>query len=189
MAEVAQSQRSLLTSKWGPMPVWAWAGIGLVAAWLYAKWRSGQQSKTQAAQQADTADAEPTDVAPQFIIENNMPGIGAPTTPQAPITTPAGPVPVTVPPGKSPSPPGVPVKKPPPPRQVHPGKNKKPPLAYKVKSGDKLSTIAERHHTTWQALWTYNTTPGNRPADTIKTLKDRGPDLIFPGETILIPQT
>lgn len=188
MAEVARGEQSLLTSKWGPLPVWLWGAIGLVVAWIIAKWRSSQADKA-AAQKADTADladtAESEQVAPQFIIENNMPaGAGAPTTPQAPITTLPAPVPVVTPPGKSPNPP---VKTPP--KPPAPGKpTKKPPKTYTVKHGDTLSAIAKRYGTTWQSLWTYNTTPGNRPADTIKTLKERGPSLLYAGEKILIPQ-
>lgn len=188
MADVARGEQSLLTSKWGPLPVWLWGAIGLVVAWIIAKWRSSQADKA-AAQKADTADladtAESERVAPQFIIENNMPaGVGAPTTPQAPVT-PVPPTPVVTPPGKSPSPPI-----PNPPWVKHPpGKKptKKPPREYTVKHGDTLSAIAKRYGTTWQSLWTYNTTPGNRPADTIKTLKERGPHLLYAGEKILIP--
>ncbi len=185
MAEVASGERNLLTSKWGPAPVWVWAMGGLVVAWLVAKWRDSKSSKQQAAQ-ADTADtAESEQVAPQFIIENNMPaGVGAPTTPSAPITVPPGPPPTTTPPGTTPNPPTTTTPKPPPKKPPA----KKPPVQYKVKHGDTLTAIAKRYGTTWQALWTYNTTAGNRPADTIKTLKSRGPNLLYAGETILIPQ-
>lgn len=190
MAEVAQGEKSLLTSKWGPLPVWAWGGIGLVVAWLFAKWRSSQSDK-KASSQADTADlsdtAESEQVAPQFIIENNMPatGVGAPPTPQAPVPPPTT-TPVVTPPGKAPNPPVTTPGHAPKPARPKP--TKKAPLTYVVKHGDKLSTIAKRYGTTWQELWTYNTTAGNRPADTIKTLKQRGPDLLFAGEKILIPQ-
>lgn len=192
MAEVAQGERSLLASKWGPLPVWAWGAIGLVVAWLIAKWQSSRSAKNTK-QEADTADladtSESEQVAPQFIIENNMPaGVGAPTTPQAPVPPPSTP-PVVTPPGKSPNPPTH--QKPPkiPGKPSVPSKpSKKAPVEYKVKHGDTLSAIAKKHGTTWQALWTYNTTAGNRPADTIKTLKQRGPNLLYAGETILIPQ-
>lgn len=190
MAEAPPApSRNFLTQKWGPFPVWLYGAAGLIAAWLVAKWRSSQaQKNTQA--QANTADlqdtAETQQVAPQFIIENNMPaGVGAPTTPSAPVTTPPGPPPVVTPPGKVPNPPTTtPPKKPP--AKKPPAK--KAPLEYKVKHNDTLSAIAKAHHTTWQELWTYNTTPGNRPANTIKTLKERGPNQIYAGETILIPQ-
>ncbi len=191
MAEPVPS-KNLLMRKWGPFQVWVYALAGLVAAWLIAKWRASQAAKASTSEQADTADAttsESEQVAPQFIIENNMPaGVGAPTTPQAPVITTPVPPPVVTPPGKSPNPPTTtpvkpPVKKPPAKTPV-----KKAPVTYVVKHGDTLSAIAKKYHTTVDALWKYNTTTGNRPADTIKTLKQRGPDLLFAGEKILIPQ-
>lgn len=188
MAEVARGEQSLLTSKWGPLPVWLWGGIGLVLAWLFAKWRDSKNTKKQDSTAADTADlgdeSESEKVAPQFIIENNMPaGVGAPPTPSAPITTlPA--TPVVTPPKTTPNPPTT--TKPPPPKAKPPAK--KEPLKYKVKHGDTLSAIAKKYHTTAAALYKYNTTPGNRPAATIATLKKRGPNLLYANETILIPQ-
>jgi len=189
VADVPTANKNLLTSKWGPVPVWVWALGGLVVAWLVAKWRDSKSTKKDA-QQADTADLQDTSeteqVAPQFIIENNMPaGVGAPTTPSAPITTPPGPPPTTTLPGKLPNPPGTTPPKPP---AKKPPAKKKEPLKYTVKHGDTLSAIAKKYHTTWQSLWQYNTADGNRPANTIKTLKSRGPNLLYAGETILIPQ-
>jgi LysM repeat protein len=189
VAEAPAPSKSLLTSKWGPFPVWVYGLAGLIAAWLVAKWRASQSEK-KGASQADTADladtAETEQVAPQFIIENNMPaGVGAPTTPSAPITTPPVPPPTTTLPGKLPNPPGTTPPKPP---AKKPPAKKKEPLEYKVKHNDTLSAIAKKHHTTTAALWTFNITPGNRPANTIKTLKARGPNLLYAGETILIPQ-
>ncbi|NUP38964.1 MAG: LysM peptidoglycan-binding domain-containing protein [Streptomyces sp.] len=194
MADVQAGEHSLITSKWGPLPVWAWSLIGLALAWLYAKYRSGQQAK-QAQQQQDSTgsgtDAQSQDVAPQFIIENNMPGVGAPTTPSAPVTAPTPPSTPT-PPGKTPNPPTTGKPKPPPKKKPP---TPKEPTQYKVKHGDTLSSIAARHKNpktgkpyTWQQLWEYNTTPGNRPASTIATLKKRGPNLLYANETILIPQ-
>jgi nucleoid-associated protein YgaU len=69
-----------------------------------------------------------------------------------------------------------------------PAPAKKAPAKYKVVAGDTLTSIAARHKTTAAALYTYNTTPGVRSAADIATIKRRGPDLIYPGETILIPQ-
>jgi LysM repeat protein len=57
-----------------------------------------------------------------------------------------------------------------------------------VKKGDTLSAIAAKYHTTWQALWKWNTTKGNRPASTIATLLGRGPNDLVVGEEIDIPQ-
>lgn len=208
MADVQQAQASLLTSKWGPLPVWAWSLIGLGVAWVYAKWRASQQDKAQANQDTAT-DADTgmgTDqtqaVAPQFVIENNLP----PTVPSesSPVTTPTTPPVQSTPPGTGSHPPVVtpppktgsgstggktpaPAKKPPV-TVKKPTPAKKPPLQYKVVHGDTLSSIAARYHTTAAKLFAYNTTPGNRPAATIATLKKRGPNLLYAGETILIPQ-
>lgn len=65
---------------------------------------------------------------------------------------------------------------------------------YRVQPRDTLSSIAAKFDIpSWQTLWDYNigTGPGtaNRPAGTILTLKDRGPDLLYAGEEIYIPPT
>lgn len=194
MAEIEGGGGNLLTTKWGPMPVWAWGGISLVLAWIYAKWRSSKATAATATA-ADTtgsgdSSSETDATAPQFIIENNMPGGGAPS---APVTAPSGPgAPVVTPPTTTPAPPTTipktpgPVKVPAPKPVKVP--TKKAPIPYKVKTNDNLSSIAAKYHTTAAALWKYNTTAGNRPAATIATLKSRGENKLFAGETILIPQ-
>lgn len=194
MAEVTESQKSMITYKvGGKVPVWVIALGLLVLAWLYAKWRSDKASSASSSK-ADTADATGSDseseqVAPQFIIENNMPaGVGAPTTPSAPVTVPPAPPPVTTLPGTIPNPPTTTPTKPVTPPKTTPKPAAKAPIKYVVKHGDTLSAIAKKYKTTTAALWTYNTTPGNRPAATIKTLKARGQNLLYAGETILIPQ-
>lgn len=189
MAEVANAESNLLQQKWGPLPVWVWGLIGLVAAWLFAKYRDLKSSASQAqADQTQVADAtgaaEGQAVAPQFIIENNLP-----SQPSAPVTTTPVLPPVVTPPGTTNAPPvvtGTPVTTTKPPVTAPPAK--KAPISYKVVHGDTLSSIAARYHTTWQNLWSFNTTAGNRPASTIATLKQRGPNLLYAGETILIPQ-
>ena len=60
---------------------------------------------------------------------------------------------------------------------------------YTVVTGDNLTTIAKKYGTTAASLFAYNTTPGVRPAATIATLKQRGPNLIYAGEKILIPSS
>lgn len=184
--DVGGAKRNILLTKWGPMPVWLWAGIGLVIAWVFAKYRD---TKAKAADTGpDVADTtspgayqEGQQVAPQFIIENNLPPSpgGSPQDPvkQAPPDT----TPVITPPDTGTKPPVVvkPPAKPP---------AKKPPIQYKVVHNDTLSAIAKKYHTTVAALWAFNTTPGNRPAATIATLKSRGQNLLYAGETILIPQ-
>lgn len=191
MAEIADGEKNLLTTKWGPMPVWAWGGIALVLAWAYAKYRSSKSTTAATDTTADSTgtgdDSSETDAtAPQFIIENNMPGGGAPS---APVTTPPVTTPVVTPPTTTPAPPTTtsPPKTTAPPKTT-PKPKAKAPIQYKVKAGDNLTTIAAKYHTTVAALWKYNTTAGNRPAATIATLKSRGENTLFAGETILIPQ-
>jgi LysM repeat protein len=194
VAEVSENQKSMITYKvGGKVPVWVIALGLLVLAWLYAKWRSDKASSSDTGK-ADTADATGSDseseqVAPQFIIENNMPAsAGAPATPPStPVTQPPVPPPVTTLPGTTPNPPVItPTKPTTPAKPTAPAK--KPPIKYVVKHGDTLSAIAKKYKTTAAALFTYNTTAGVRPAATIKTLKARGPNLLYAGETILIPQ-
>lgn len=200
MADVAASEGSLLTSKWGPLPVWVWGLLGLAAAWAVAKYRD---LKNAAAAQQDTTSAgtgltasESQDVVPQFIIENQLPGTtinvpGGGGTSSHPVPPPGGGVPIIVsPPGKGPHPPahgGTPPPHKPPARP--PAKGKARPIEYTVQHGDSLSSIASKYHVQggWQTLWDYNTTPGNRPEATIATLKQRGPNTLFAGEKILIP--
>lgn len=185
---------ALMTSKWGPMPVWVWALGGLLIAWGFAKYRD-MKNAASTSDTADTADVtdpsadEGQNVAPQFIIENNMPQSpstpAAPVTPSAPVTTPTTPgKPVVTAPVETTKPPVV--SKPPSPAKPAPAK--KSPIKYKVVHGDNLTTIAKKYHTTAAALYKYNTTAGVRPAATIAELKKRGPNLIYAGETILIPQ-
>lgn len=212
MADVQQAQSSLLTSKWGPLPVWGWSLIGLGVAWAYAKWKASKtkdQTSTDTATSADTGlgTDQTQAVAPQFVIENNLPQ--QTDTDSAPVTAPSTPPVTSTPPGTGSQPPvvtppsrGVPI---PNPGQTtgtsgvsaHPitagstsktTTKKKAPISYKVVHGDTLSSIAARYHTTAAKLWAFNTTAGNRPAATIATLKKRGPNLLYAGETILIPQ-
>lgn len=57
--------------------------------------------------------------------------------------------------------------------------------SYKVRRGDTLSGIAKKHGTNWKDIWNYNLK--NRSAGTVKTLKKRGPNLIYRGGTFYIP--
>lgn len=181
MADEVKPSGSLIKQKWGPLPVWGWGLILLGLAWGYSKYKSTKKtasSDTSVTPPADSGESEAT--APQFIIENNMP------QGNTPVTTPVGPsTPVVTPPGTTP---GPPVSQPPPPSKT-PTPTKKNPIKYVVKHGDTLSGIAGKYKTTASKLFTYNTTPGVRPASTIATLKSRGPNLIYAGETILIPQS
>lgn len=82
-------------------------------------------------------------------------------------------------------PPPAPAPPPPPPPPAAP---KTPSWSYyTVQPGDNLSSIAAKFGTTWQNLYTYNTTPGNRSAASEQTIESRGPNLIYSGESILVP--
>lgn len=174
--------------KLGPLPAWAWGGILLAAALLWSLGQSRAQAKDTGAGDA-TSGGEvgtvPSDQVPDFISQ-----VYSTTINNLPSPTPETPPPADTPPTKT-APPSSPPKTTTPPKSTPkpaPKPAAKKPISYKVKHGDSLSSIAKKYGTTWQALWAYNTKAGVRPADTIKTLKARGPSLLYSGETILIPQ-
>lgn len=201
---MAEGGAGVLTSKLGPAPVWVWGGGSLLVLWIVAKYRDMKKAAA-GNDQPQTADAtgdyaaEGQAVAPQFIIENNMPQDydpapsttpGPPSQPSKPVKTPQPPPVGVHPPGVTPHPPVT--SKPAPPTSKP---TSKPPIQYKVKTGDNLSKIAAKYTNpktgkkfTADELFAYNTTPGVRPAATITTLKKRGKNLLYGGETILIPQ-
>lgn len=61
-----------------------------------------------------------------------------------------------------------------------------PHSTYTVKRGDTLSSIAKKYKTSWQTIWNFNLK--YRSPATIATLKARGPNLIFAGQTFWIPK-
>lgn len=85
--------KNLLATKWGPIPVWAWALISLGLAWAYSKYSSDKAASTTASTASTTATsaAEPAGGSPYYVIENNVP----PSTTSVAVT----------PPGTSTSPP------------------------------------------------------------------------------------
>lgn len=86
--------------------------------------------------------------------------------------------PKTTLPGDTPNKPNTPSK---------PSKPKTP--SYRVviaKRGDTISKIAARYGKSWQSVWEFNLK--YRPADTVKTLKSRGPNLIYSGTRIWVPK-
>lgn len=187
-----------LTQKAGILPVWGWGAIGLGAAYGYSRYKANQAAAQGNGTTATTnAAGESTAAAPQFIIENQEPGWGSVSVPVN-ITTP-GPVPVTTPPGTGTGPPitsppiqgGNPPHGPGGPVPVS-GPTKpaaKPPIAYKVQHGDNLSTIAAKYHTTATALFSYNTGASSpHSASARAQLLKQGPNLIYAGQTIYIPQ-
>ncbi len=194
---------ALLQRKALGMPVWLLALFGLGAAWAIAKYRSDKASTTAASTTAASttaADAEGQAVAPQFVIENNLPTESSPAS-TTPPGTPAPPVtsapPTTTPPGTTAAPPVVtkapPVTTPPktPPKTTTPKTPAPAAIEVRVQPRDTLTSIAAKYGVKGGAaeLYTYNTTPGVRDASAIATIKQRGPNLLEVGEEILIPPT
>jgi len=174
---------NVFTRKVGPAPLWVWMLAGLGLALGYVAWRGNKQK--QAA--ATTQDQTTTDQTPPFIIQNyttvppEQPGPPGPAGPPG-ATGGTGPV---APPAKPPV--GHPTPKPGPGK----GKGSHKPLAYRVKPGDTLTSIAEREHVAggWQQLYAFNTSPqsGHTP-QAIATIKKRGPNSLVTNELIYIPQ-
>lgn len=57
---------------------------------------------------------------------------------------------------------------------------------YKVRRGDTLSGIGKRHGKDWRDIWNYNLK--NRDSDTVKSLRQSGPNRIYRGGTFYIPR-
>lgn len=197
MPDAPAAGGSFLMKKAGPLPVYAWAGGGLGVALLISRFRSAKADKAAQQQQATPYAGyanQPEGTVPQFIIQNQLPYV-----PSAPVVpTPTGP-PVVVPPGGATTPPTT--STPPPTTSPTPTPAPVPTPAptapaptparqaqwYTVQHGDSLSSIAARFGTTAERIYQYNTTPGNRSAESIATIKSRGPNLIYAGSTFLIP--
>lgn len=196
-----------LTQKAGILPVWGWGAIGLGAAYAYSRYKANQAAaQGNGTTPTTNAAGESTASAPQFIIENQEPNNPSSISVPVTVNNPA-PVPVTTPPGTTTQPPTnqppiqggnpphqgnpVPVGAPPP-VQTHQAPAKpaaKPPVAYKVQHGDTLSSIAAKYHTTAAALFSYNTGSSSpHSASARAELQKQGPDLIYAGQTIYIPQ-
>lgn len=191
--------------KAGPMPVWAWGGIGLAVAWLYAKYKANKASSSTAASTTGTttSSAEPsTGAEPYYVIENNLPQTSTPIT----VNTGTSAPPVTTPVGTGPTPPTT---QPPtlqggnPPRGPHPPVpvgtptpvTPKPPTApaaqkYTVQKGDTLWGIAQKFYgngAQYTNIWTYNLNAATRKAAGLPPVQGNNPNLIYPGETFLVP--
>jgi len=198
--------KDFLTQKAGILPVWGWGAIGLGAAYAYSRYKANQAAAQGNGTTSTTnAAGESTASAPQFIIENQEPNNPSSISVPVTVNNPA-PVPVTTPPGTTTQPPtnqpplqGQPVGSPvgpvpvgAPPTTTAPAKPTAPAApkytVYKVQSGDTLSSIAAKYHTTWQALWSFNTGSSSpRTASAKATLLKRGPNLLYSGEEIYIP--
>jgi LysM repeat protein len=184
---------SFLTQKAGPLPVYAWAGGILGVALLIARFRTAKQDTgTPQPSAASTYASTPEGTVPQFLIQNMYPW-----APSAPVTSPVTAPPVITPPGTATVPPmsggpagtrpvpGPPITSPTTPPAA--GAAGASPQWYTVQHNDTLSAIAARYGTTADKIWQYNTTPGNRNAEAIATLRSRGPNLIYAGTKFLIP--
>ena len=70
------------------------------------------------------------------------------------------------------------------------GSTSSAPLAVTVKSGDTFSSIAAAHgyKAGGNALWVYNYTDSPHTASAKATIKKRGPNLIYAGETVYVPK-
>jgi LysM domain-containing protein len=212
----AVPSENFLVSKAGPLPVWGWGAIGLGAAYGWSRYKANKAAKQAPAEAGagGTANAftygagQPVSGQPTYLIENNIPGFGsvpstpvvtpptpAPpavtppsTTPTPPVATPGPPPPAAAPPPPPPppsAPPPRPAPPPPPPRPPVPTHNA---ITYRVRPGDTLSKIASMYHVPggWQALYAYNTNPQYNSA--WATFKRQGPNLIYSGQTIHVPQ-
>lgn len=179
-----------LKSKVGPLPVWAWTLLGTIAlALVLIRQKSKSSGNDEAAADQTNSDlGSAAELANMFTVAGLMPYQGGDvyintTTTSNPPPTPSKPTPIPlpqpVPAGNVPKPahnPSTGSNKPPAPRAT-----------YVVKKGDTLSGIAKKYGTTATKLFKYNTTAGVRPANTIATLKKRGPNLLYSNEKILIP--
>jgi len=181
-----------LKSKAGPLPVWAWALLGTIALALFLirKKSKGADTSGAAADQTNSDLGSAAELANMFEVAGLMPYQGGDvyintttTENPPPSKTKPTPLPWPIPPGHKPP-------KPTPTPTPTPGNGSgapKPRATYVVKKGDTLTSIAKKYGTTATALFKYNTTKGVRPAETIATLKKRGPNLIYSNEKILIP--
>lgn len=173
---------SLLTSKWGPMPVWAWMLIGLGVAIAFRSWQS---NRTAGQQQTATTDLSGTTTPPtvyqDYITITNPintppdqpPGQGRAEPPQGPdVHIPPGERPVPVPPpGQAPAP------KPATGRWVTVQKW----TAKNAPWNSTLSGIAKHYGVkSWQTIW-------NAPQNKALKARRKQPNLIQPGDRIWVP--
>lgn len=207
-ASSSGSSGSVFRRKIGGVPMWlimlALLGVALgVSVWRKNKASASTSATTSTGTTAGTQTAQQT---PPFIIQNYTSGqgpagpagaTGAAGAPGAagggsglPITgghPPVGPVVISVPPAAPPATPATPPPAPAPPAA------KASAAKYTVLPGDNLSSIAGKfgvpggRSTGWQILWAFNTNLGNRQAAGVPPVRGSNPNLIYPGEVILIP--
>lgn len=182
---------NIFTRKLGPAPVWLWMAA-LLGALL--AWSSYRKNKTAQATPADTTGADTSAQTPPIIIQNYPPAT-APGPAGTTATIPGPPAPA-IPTGtggagsKVTLPGAIPKNFPKLPKP--PGRKAAPkPVAYRVKPGDTLDKIAAKYEYSGggEGLWHFNygpTSPHSKQAR--EEIKNRGPNLIYPNETIYIPQ-
>lgn len=205
--EGAETSGSFLTRKVWVLPVWAWALLILIGAYLYSR-------RTSAAGDTSTSDEStlPSDVTPELVIQNYITGTnpstppvggssGPPaTSPPATTTTPppakTTPPPATTPPTKTE--PQVPGKPAPTPVKANPIKTTTPAKPapattttkvtvskYTTKNPPWNSTLSgiashEGFGSDWEKIW-------NSPANAQLKARRKEPNLIQPGDVIVIP--
>lgn len=186
---------STLKQKAGPLPIWAWAGLGTIALALYLmrkKSKAASDTTGAAANQTNSDLGSAAELANMFEVAGLMPYQGGNVYVN---TTVSGPPPSSsgTPTGNghgtpTPTPTPSPVTRPAPTTGPIVGPAAKPQAIYRVKTGDTLTSIARKYGVSEANLWAYNLTPGVRSAQAIATLKSRGQNKIFANEEIDVPQ-
>lgn len=191
----------VIQQKVGPLPLWAWGGIG-VGILLLVNYRTSKTATDSGSGSAtgDTGTGTvPDSQIPQFINQTyttvqppavSPPNVTVPVTVNnpPPVVNPPPP-PVVTPPAPKPKPPPAPkpAPKPAPAQNSHAAAKAptKPVVHYTVQSGDSLSKIAAKYHTTWQAIWAKN---GGGTGDRTKPMGlNKDPNVIYKGQVLVIP--
>lgn len=173
---------STFKQKAGPLPVWAWAGLGTIALALYLMRKKSQtaNSTTAAANQTSTNLGSAAELANMFEVAGLMPYQGG----NVYINETNG-----APPTQGPKPPPPP-KGPPP----------KPQGIYNITAADVknnkgssigiLNGIAKKYGVNPATLWAYNVAPGVRNPQTaahLKAERAKGGNWLTAGESIVVP--
>lgn len=205
----AQSTKSFVMQKWGPLPAWAWMLIGLALAVVYSSWKKNKQAASQ--QQDQGVDLIGGDQNPPVVFQdydtiitsvNTPPGGGRehpPVRPPlhgAPIPGPSNPpggrehLPIPNPePAPAPRPTPLPAPPPPAPKPTPPA----PPAGQWVTVAKWTASNPPWNSTLWGIsqhvygngnLWTSIWNAGQNAS--LKTRR-KDPKLIQPGDQIFVP--
>lgn len=235
--------------KYGPLPLWAWGGLGLGGALAISSWRKNKAA-AKATPTVDQASTQSTAQTPPYVVINDL-YTGTTTTPTPVVAPPVSgsgnpkpkpkpkpkpvpvpepidlpsPEPVETPPEPTPQPVPAPLPPPfvvpqpppvvypppdyadappgfaplpgingitwPPPNTPAPVVRNVSPVAYRALPGDSFSKIAAKYGVfggNGLSLYNYNINSAGRSSADIATLKQRGPNLIYSGETVYIPR-